>query len=147
MCKSGEIFSIFPLLIGSLSAPVIQKHLDGNTVRSHLDQSTKYVVKLPTVGCKYNLFLLAATVNSMFLSEMRGPSHCAVVDDLWVTRGRSPWHTVHCAQTSRCIILSVEFNAEQIRQHLTELVLYDWSLYSHRRLTAAVSQASTAAPE
>lgn len=147
MRKSGKILCISPLLIGLFSAPIIQEHLDCSSVLSHLHQSTKSVVKVPSLGCKHGLFLLAAAANSMFLSEMRGPSSCAVADDLWVTQGRSPWHTVHCAQTSRCIILSVEFNAEQIRPHLTELVLYDWSLYSHRRLTSGASQASTAAPE
>lgn len=48
-------------------------------------------------------------------------------------------HTVHCTQTSQCIILSVEFNIEQIRQHLTELVLHDGSVYSHCRQKAAAS--------
>lgn len=108
------------------------------------------MVKLGISGMNTTLFLLAA-VNKSFLSEVQSSSYfgSGVCDEFGLSRGnlRRCRAQSTATPTSQCIFLSLEFNVEQIRLHLTELVLYDGSLYSHRRPTAAASQGFVTARE
>lgn len=99
--------------------------------------------------------LLEAAVNNSFLSEVWSPSYSVACVSFFFSfhffffflivsdspGGHLLSCTVHHTRAARCIILSVQFNVEQIRLRLTELVLHDGSLYPHRKQTAPASRA------